>query len=379
LAAEASTIQSGLPTDYYAPNFKIEVEGRELDPESKGDVLDVKVVMDIDNLTSFDFTVNNWDDKTIFFKYSDTTEFDVGRRVHVQLGYADRLLSMVRGQITTLSPKFPESGSPTLAISGLDGMFKLRDRKPAEGGEKYVKMTDAEIAKKIAQRNGLDVQVTEEGPTHDLVVQKNQDDAMFLMERAKRIDYDCYVQTDPQTGKDTLFFVKPKDARDATKTRVYVFEWGINLINFTPTLTLSNQVGSVTVHGWDPAAKEVITYTAGPNDLPPAKNGGTSGPQAAQQSNQGKQDVVIDAPVTSQEEAKKLAVSLLMERAYEFITGSGQVIGVPDLRPGDTLELKGLGKRFSGDYYVKKVEHTLGNSGYTTNFDVRRVYDGGTE
>jgi hypothetical protein len=46
------------------------------------------------------------------------------------------------------------------------------------------------------------------------------------------------------------------------------------------------------------------------------------------------------------------------------------------MRPGDNLKLSFLGKRFSGDYYVKKVEHTLGSNGYLTNFDVRRVYDG---
>src|SRR5690349_20343504 len=113
-----STEQSGLPpTDYYAPNYKIEVEGTELDPDSKGDVLELKVVMDIDNMTSFEMNINNWDDKTIDFKYSDEKTFDIGNRVHVQMGYADRLLSIVRGQISTLSPKFPDSGSPTISVS----------------------------------------------------------------------------------------------------------------------------------------------------------------------------------------------------------------------------------------------------------------------
>src|SRR5439155_3374589 len=54
-----SQLRSGLPpTDYYAPNFQVEVEGRELDPQTKGDVLDVKVTMDQENLTSFDLTFN---------------------------------------------------------------------------------------------------------------------------------------------------------------------------------------------------------------------------------------------------------------------------------------------------------------------------------
>src|SRR5262249_26207507 len=146
------------------------------------------------------------------FKYSDTPTFDVGNRVHVSMGYADSLRSMLRGQIATLSPRFPESGPPTLNVSVLDGMLKLRDRQPASGDVKrFEQMPDWKIAQMVARRNGLRAEVTQEGETHDEVVQKNQDDAQFLMERAKRIDFDCFVQTDPETGEDVLFFVRPRD------------------------------------------------------------------------------------------------------------------------------------------------------------------------
>jgi uncharacterized protein len=375
-----ATLGSSLSTDYYAPTYKIEVEGQELDPESNGDVLDVKVVMDMDNMTSFELSINNWDAKHFAFKYSDGKLFDVGNRVHVQIGYAGDLLSMVRGQITTISPRFPESGSSTVAISGLDGMVKLRDRKPGDGQtKKYVNLADWQIAQQIATRNGMRANVTQQGEQHELVIQKNQDDAQFLMERAKRIDFDCFVQTDPQTGDDTLNFVKPTDTRDGSRIKTYKFTYGKNLINFTPRLTLSRQVAKVTVRAWDARTKQVITYTADAKDLPGFSGKGTSGPQATDQKLNGKEDVVVDAPVTSNEEARQLAISLLRERAYEFITGSGQVIGIPDLRPGYNLELDGLGSRFSGSYYIKKVEHHLGSSGYTTQFDVRKVFDGGVQ
>ena len=88
--------------------------------------------------------------------------------------------------------------------------------------------------------------------------------------------------------------------------------------------------------------------------------------------------MVVDQPVTSQEEAKALAIALLRERAYSYITATGQVIGIPDLRPGNNIEVKGVGKRFCGTYYVTKVEHTLGSSGYLTGFTVRNYSDGGT-
>ena len=371
--------EAGLPTTaYYAPDYKVTVEGQELDPETKGDILDLKVVMDMDQMTSFEFNISNWDDKKLTFKYSDTSLFDVGNRLQVQMGYTDRMVSMVVGQITNLSPKFPENGTPTMHITGLDGMLKLRDRKPlASDTKKFEKMADWQIAEIIARRNNLKPRVTKQGQTHKLVIQKNQDDATFLKERAARSDRDLFVLTDPDTGEDSLYFVKPLDGRTADRTRIFVFEWGKSLINFNPTMKLDRQVGKVTVHGWNAEKKQAIVFTAGPESLPGAKAGGTSGPEAAEAAMKGKEEVVVDAPVSSEEEAKDLAIALLTERAYEFITGQGQVIGLPDLRPGDNVELAELGKRFSGVYYVKKVEHTLNQNGYLTSFDVRRVYDGG--
>jgi phage protein D len=375
-----SIISSGLPsTDYYAPNYKIEVEGQELDPESKGDVLEVKVTMDLNNMTHFDLTVNNWDDKHLAFKYSDTGTFDVGNRLHVKMGYADGLLSMVQGIITSLAPRFPESGPPTIVVGGEDSMVKLKERKPKDGEQiKFVNMTAGEIARVIATRNNLVPKINEQGVKHDVVVQKNQDDATFLMERAKRIDFDCYIAVDPDTGKDALYFNSPSDARDGNRVRVYVFEFGKSLINFNPTLSLNKQVGQVTVKGWDQATKLPIAYTAGPGDLP-TSGGGDNGPSVIQTRLKDREDIVVDLPVTSQQEARDLARALLRERAYSYITGNGQVIGLPDLRPGDNVELQGLGKRFSGQYYVTKVEHTLGGSGYLTSFDVRNYVDGGTK
>ena len=93
------------------------------------------------------------------FKYSDTDTFDVGNRIHIQMGYADRLLSMARGVITSMTPRFPESGPPTLGVSGQDSLVKLRDRKPGPNDVKrFVKKADWEIAQIVAARNQSEVQ-----------------------------------------------------------------------------------------------------------------------------------------------------------------------------------------------------------------------------
>lgn len=383
---ENQGVNSGLPnTDYYAPDFRVLVEGTELDATSHGDILDLNVTMDIEALTSFSFTVNNWDDRSFDFKYSDTTTFDIGKRVDIQMGYANQLRFMASGIIQTLAPRFPESGPPTLAVSGVDRRVKLRERKPKPSDvKKFVNKTDWQIAQIIAERNQLESRVTRQGETHPLVLQKNLDDLKFLMGRAKRIDFDFYLRVDPITGKDTLFFVSPTDNRDARRTQTYIFEWGKNLINYSSQLSLNRQVSSVTVRGWDPASKRSISYTARPSDLPEVNSRGANGPQVARERLADRQDFVVDQPVSSAQEARDLAISHLRERAYQFLTGTGRVIGLPDMRPGDVVELHGLGQRFSGtsdnpiQYAVKKVTHTLGGSGYQTQFEVRSTADGGT-
>jgi phage protein D len=216
------------------------------------------------------------------------------------------------------------------------------------------------------------------GPRHDVLIQENQDDALFLIERANRIDFDCYVSIDPDNGRDTLYFTS-QSGRDGKTQRVYVFEWGKSLISFNPVLSTADQVSKLTVRGWDQRSKTAISYTAGPDDLEGKQPGGTTGPEVAEKSLGNKQEVVINRPVSTADEARQLAISLLRERSRRFLTAKGQAIGLPDLRPGDQVELRNLGTRFDGTYDIVGVTHTLGSSGYLTEFEVSTHSDGGTK
>lgn len=373
----AALLKPGLPhVNYYAPCFRVEIDGEQLSPQTNGDILSLSVKMDLEQMASFDMTVANiatFRSAREVFKYSDGDRFDIGRQVHVKMGYADALLSMINGQITSVAPKFPQSGPPTLTVSGQDGMFRLKDKRPDEAESiQYLDMRDSDIAVAIAERNKLHWVVDPSDPVQHEVIQRMTDDATFLKERAARIDFDCHIVTDAHSGEATLYFVKPSDGREGTRATSFAYRWGENLLSFTPTINLSDQVASVTVHGWDPDTKAPIVAKAGPDDLPKQLDAGESGPQVAQRTQAGKQDVVVDAPVTSQEEAAVLARSLLLRRAYKFVTASGQVIGKPELRPGHNLELSGLG-RFDGSYYVTRVEHQIDQNGYLTTFDARRM------
>jgi uncharacterized protein len=383
--ADNLTFIPGSPSvENYAPNFKVFVEGYELDADTHGDVLDLKITMGIEEPTHFDLTINNWDDKSFNFKHSDNKTFNVGNNLSIQIGYADDLKFVAKGMINSMTPRFPESGPPTLSVSGLDQRMKLRDRKPDKDQMKrFVDKTHWEIAGIIAQRNHLQIEATEEGPRQPLVMQGDRDELTFLLQLAKDIDFDVYIHIDPDTGEDKLFFVKPTDNRDGRRSREFLFEWGRSLISFSPRISLVGQVKSVTVKGWNPIEKIAISYTATSKDLPDAAGTGESGSEVASGRLDDRELIIVDLPIFNEEEARERAVSEFCARAYEFLTGAGQVIGMPDLRPGDNLELRGLGKRFSGTleaplkYQIRKVTHSIGGGGFTTEFEARSVKDGG--
>lgn len=371
-----SQLEPGLPSvDFYAPRFRVSISGRELDPETLSDVLQIKVTMQKAGLASFSMTLNNWDETvTDFpkFKYSDSDTFSIGTELRIEMGYSDQLIPMLSGQINSLTPRFPESGAPSVEVSGTDTFFRMRGSKPRDGDQLiFLDQADWQVAQYIADKNGIPIEVTKEGPIHERVVHsKDQSDAEFLLELAKRNEFDLYME--PESG--TIHFVKPTDGRDGRPIVVYEFAWEQNLIEFSPKLSATDQVSSVTVKGWNPETKKPIVYTATAQDLPQTGGAGDSGPESANKiSSRGKEDIIVDAAVISAEEAKRLAVSQLVQRAYKFKTGAGRVIGQPKMRPGDNVRLSGLGKRFSGSYQITKVEHAIAGSGYTTSFEVESM------
>jgi phage protein D len=377
-----SLLKSGLPdVAYYAPRFRVLNGGRLLQDDVLGDVQQVQVTMQKAGMTRFNLTLTNWEDnvsKFPKFKYSDSETFNIGTELRIEMGYADDLVPLVTGQVATLAPKFPESGTPTIDVSGANSLFRLKGTKPKSGDRLvFPDMADWQVAQEVASRNGIPIIVTREGPIHKNVIQKrDQDEATFLLDLATRNEFDLYMLPDRNTEIDTLHFMKPTDGRDGQAIVVFQFTWGQDLIEFSPKLSVSDQVSSVTVRGWDPRTKRAVEYTATERDLPSSEGSGASGPKAAAKvSPRGKEDVIVDSAVTTEEAARQLAVSRLVQRSYTYKTGSGRVMGQPRMRPGDNLDLQGLGKRFSGMWHIIQVDHTLGESGYTTAFEVERLME----
>jgi phage protein D len=358
--------------DFYVPYFQVKIAGR---PQGQDVVRDIQQVSYKDNITeidSFDITINNWDAQTRAYKYSDSDLFDPGKELELWMGYygKDKLRLMVRGQITALHPSFPSGGGSTLAISGLNVLHKLRTKQESHS---YESKTDSEIAEEVADRLGIDIQ-TDSAPDEkrfDYLFQDNQYDIIFLMERARRIGYDLFVDEqgqNGQAGQPLLRFGRSLQVRQVT----YKLTYGRSLIEFKPELTTANQVSEVTVRGWDAVNKKKIEQTAKRSEISVKGVGAAGGQAAIEQSFNQRKEIVATKPIESDAEAKTLALRTLEENAKDMVKGSGSTVGLPDLRAGNVVTIDGLGKRFSGRYFITSSTHAMGDGGYTTQFECRR-------
>lgn len=353
--------------NFYVPHFEVKVGSRNLPRDVVFDITTVSYKDSIDEIDSFQITINNWDAANLNFKYSDKDTFDPGATVELSMGYFGQggMRKMLTGEITSLAPTFPSGGQPTLAIGGVNELHRLRTKQETHS---YFKKTDSQIAQEVAGRLGIQLATRPRSDevTYDFVMQKNQYDILFLMERARHIGYDIFI--DESGGTPVLHF----QPSDSVQQVVFDLTYGRTLIEFTPHLSTANQVGSVRVDSWDDTNKKVITASAKRSELS-TKGVGAAGNQAAiDRSFQNRTEVITRHPVQSEKEAKTLALESLERNAKDMLTGSGSTIGLPDLRAGTVLMLAGLGKRFSGRYFVTGTTHTIGDGGYTTQFECRR-------
>jgi phage protein D len=342
-----------------APSFKVLVGGSELPDEAALDVLEVRLSDYVEGAGTFSVTFNNWNSQTQEFKYIDGDLLVEGAEVEVKVGFVDDERSMMKGEVTALEPEFAADAAPVLRIHGYDLLHRFRRGRNTRS---FANMTDSQIAEEIAGALGLRANVDSTEIQYEYVLQNNLNDVDFLLERARRIGYEVTV-------KDrTLNFLKRMNDKD----KLVSLDFGLTLTSFFPRLNTLGQVNDVVVQGWNPKTKEPITAKAQPGDENSKMGGSKLGASATAAAFFKATTTVVDRPVVSEGEATQMAKGMFNDMAVDFITGEGAAIGNTDIRAGEVIELKGLGRRFSGLYYVTSSTHVVGAQGYRTVFTVGR-------
>jgi phage protein D len=355
--------------DFYAPAYAVRLGRDDLTRDLLLAVSQVEVDLVLGAASRFTFTVTDcYSHKLHAFKTgrgADVLDLLVfGAEIEVYMGYREgsSMPLTVSGIITEITTSFPDGGSPELFVGGYDHGFPLTIGK---NSRTWKKRRDSDAAQEIASFNNLAaaIQTTEE--EHPQIEQNQESDWEFLKKLADRNHFELYVD---ETKK--LHFAKPNDKADAVVRLIY----GQGLLSFKPEANLAGQISKVEVYGWDPKTKKPIIGRAKAGE-----ESGLSGKSAGQRlatfvRDPEKQPTLrLRQPVFTQAEADQRAKAALNERAKQFLTGEGETIGLPEIRPDRNVQLDNLGVPFSKIYYLQQATHKIDASGYRTRFKVKET------
>ncbi|CAN5728633.1 VgrG-related protein [soil metagenome] len=339
-------------TNYFAPRAEVRITGLTLASDVSNHIVSVSYDNNVEMADMFTVVLRNPDNQL-----TDSPLFDLGKSVEIHMGYGDSALEpMMLGEITSVSPSFPAAGGPTLTVSGYDRSFRMRHDEPSR--KPFQHMTDSAIVAQIAGEAGL-IPVIDPSAFYHEKIQPTGTDMAFLKERAKANFFETYVHW------DRLYFQFPRP-----QTKQFDLRWGQNLTSFQPRLSSAAMAGLQVVRGWDEElAQAIVAFAMGGSislDNITEKLGSEALSLIASWGRRANRDSSLDSSADAATFAKSLLAELL-EGMYE---GSGTTIGIPELRANEFVAIGGVGKRFSGAYRLKKVVHTLDDSGYRTAFEV---------
>ncbi|MCX4759752.1 phage baseplate assembly protein V [Streptomyces sp. NBC_01275] len=336
---------------YYAPRFEVRVQGLTLAADIAEQVLSLTVETDLDLAGSFALVLRNSDNALL-----DSALLDLGRTVEIHLGYGAELHPAFLGEITAVEPSFPQDGPPTVRVRGYDRSYRMRHSRPEPTS--YPLMNDGLIAARIALENGL-VPVVDPTPGLPQTIPRAESDMAFLKARAQKYCFDVYVEW------DRLHFHFPRP-----RTAAHILEWGRNLSSFSPRISGAGLAGLQLIRGYDQELAQAVHSVAFAADFDVAtlteRLGSAALDLLASFVREGDRTHSADDPLTAATLARSLLTQLL-EGLYE---GDGSCIGLPRLTAGAYVEIRGVGKRFSGTYRLRKVTHRIDAGGFTTDFSI---------
>jgi Bacteriophage probable baseplate hub protein len=351
---------AGRDTETLVADFEIYAGGSRLPPEMHVVVSGIDVDLDVGAAGMFSLLLHAGERDQQRFVVIDSDQFKPGTEIKIKMGYGSTLDTVIVGEVTALSPEYGDNGAVVLRVNGYDRLYRLGYGRKVRS---FRNMKDSDIASQIAQDWHLTPQVDTTDVTHDYLLQNDQTDREFLIERARMLRYEVRVED------KSLYFQKAKEDQSSVATLTY----GETLVDFFPLLSTVNQTSKVEVRGWSVKDKKAVKGEAGTGDTISTMGGQKTGGKIAEDVAGDSNRIVTGENAATKGEAEDLARASLNRAVTEFITGDGRCIGNPDIKAGTVVELKGLGTRFSGMYYVAACTHTVGPRGYYTFFSVRRT------
>ncbi|MEO1614992.1 MAG: hypothetical protein AAFV88_04030 [Planctomycetota bacterium] len=373
----------------YAPEFRIEINGNRLPGQLESAISTVQLEDGLEGANSVEIVFLNQE-----LQFIDHVLLETENELTLSIGYApDPAQTVFSGEITGVEPAFPPGGMPTVRVTAHDQIQRIAQGTKDRSFEisipslQNTPLPDQVVASILSSESQFVPGIDPVGGALSAIValatyivaprlaqmgirrQKGDTDYDFLANIARENGWEVFIDHAAEPRGSVLRFKSMFEDFASSKS----FDYGSTLMDFTPRMTTTGDVDGVASRIWIDSVKTEFVivvswdFDGGGFDLRvlPEFDGDVANLLG------GPRGTLSIKPVGFPQTVRQI-LSELLPRLNQRTTGSGTVIGAPDIRAGSIMNLQQLGSAFSGLYRVTSATHSLDGSGYKTNFEARK-------
>ena len=342
-SSQTTSPKSGLVT------FTIKIEGTAI-AQTNG-ILSIVVSKEINKISSASLVIQDGSASKQDFEASNQDIFIPGKEIEISAGYRSQETPIFKGIIIRHGIKIKSNGGSMLILECKDKAVKLTI---GPKNKYFIDKTDSDAISEIIDAYGIEKEIEDTSVTHADLVQFGATDWDFML---SRIDANGKVCINDD-GKITV--KAPSLDGDAVLTLAY----GSNILDFDATIDARDQYQAIKAVAWDPSTQELLEIDGqdpaitGNGNLAPADLAIVIGLDNLSLNHTG---------MMPEQELQAWADAQFVKKQLAKTRGRVGFMGNSDVKPGDIVELEGLGDRMNGKVYVSGIRHEISSGTWKTD------------
>ncbi|MGB3368196.1 MAG: contractile injection system protein, VgrG/Pvc8 family [Acidaminobacteraceae bacterium] len=334
------------------PSVQVMIEGKDIANKSFMAVNNVSVETSTEKADICTFEVlNAYDVEKLEFAWVDK-DFTPGKKVEIKFGYVDILTTVFEGFITAVTCAI-RSDETIVHVTCMDKSFAMMK---CQKSRIWTEKKHSDIVGDISGSYGLSSKVSATQLDYASISQNDLSDYKFINLLADYNGFEFFV-----TGSTLYFRDRSKDLSSAILLTV-----GTDVASFEYTIDIGEQIAAIDVKGYG-LEKKLIKGKATSVTKLGNQMDGVSIIKKLIGENSVKE---LNGSFFSDKDAEIFAKGQLQKQSQKFVRAKAEVIGIPELRAGRFISIKGMWATKEKLFYIKNCQHTMDEEGYSTRLDL---------
>lgn len=330
--------------------FDLLVDGKVLDPGYQ--MITISVQKEVNRIPTATIILRDGEAAEGKFALSDSGDFVPGKAIEVKIGRDSKNTTAFKGVIVKHRVRVRESGDSVLIVECRDKCVRM---SVGRHNRYFEDSKDSEVMEQlIGGYSGLGKDVEATTLKHRELVQHHCTDWDFLLSRAE-------ANGKLVIADDSTVQVKKPDTQAESALAV---AYGTTLLEFEAEMDARTQWRSVEAQAWDYSNQDMFIRSADsapvrePGNLPGSSLAESISPEIFELRHSGQ---LVEA------ELQDWADAAMLKSRLAKICGRAKFFGFAGIKPGQVIELQGVGDRFNGKAFVSAVRHDIGNGSWDTH------------